>query len=71
MISLIPVACARNARADRVFLIFAWISFASSIFAFSFMIGMWTIAKDRFEKRGFSASYGPLVRSIIDSEISV
>jgi len=60
MISLIPVAYARNARADRVFVVLAWISFASSIFAFSFMIGMWSIAKYRFEKRGFSASYGPL-----------
>ena len=63
MISLIPVAYARNARADRVFLIFAWISFASSVLAFSFMIVMWSIAKYRFEKRGFSASYGPLVRA--------
>jgi len=60
MISLIPVANARSARTDRVFLIFAWISFASSIIAFSFMISMWSIAKYRFEQRGFSASYGPL-----------
>jgi len=60
MISLIPIAYARNARADRVFRILAWISFTSSIFAFSFMIGMWSIAKYRFEKRGFSASYGLL-----------
>lgn len=62
LISLIPVANARSARTDRVFLILAWISFASSIIAFSLMIGIWSVAKDRFQKRGFGASYGPLVR---------
>ena len=62
MISLIPVIYARNARADRIFVIFAWISFVLSTMAFTFMIAMWSIAKFRFEKRGFGASYGPLVR---------
>jgi len=62
MISLIPVAYARNARTDRIFLLFAWISFISSTIAFSLMIGVWVVAKARFEKQGFSASYGPLVR---------
>lgn len=60
MMSLIPITYARSARADRVFVILAWISFTSSTIAFLFMIGMWGIAKYRFEKRGFSASYGPL-----------
>jgi len=60
LISLIPVANARSARTDRVFLVLAWISFASSIIAFSFMIGIWSVAKYRFQKRGFGASYGPL-----------
>ena len=55
----------RTTRADRVFVILAWISFTFSTFAFSFMIGMWGVAKYRFEKRGFSASYGPLVSSSI------
>jgi len=60
MISLIPITYARSARADRVFAILAWICFTSSTIAFSFMIGIWGVAKSRFEKRGFSASYGPL-----------
>ena len=69
LISLIPVANARSARTDRVFLILAWISFASSIIAFSFMFAMWSVAKKRFEKRGFGASYGPLVRFNHKSEL--
>ncbi|KAF8150023.1 hypothetical protein B0H34DRAFT_666564 [Crassisporium funariophilum] len=60
MISLVPVQCARSARSDRIFFVFAWISFASSFLAFCFMIGMWAVAKSRFEKRGFAANYGPL-----------
>ena len=69
LISLIPVANARSAGTDRVFLILAWISFASSIIAFSFMFAMWSVAKKRFEKRGFGASYGPLVRFNHKSEL--
>ena len=61
MITLLPVLFARSARSDKIFAIFAWTSFAVSFLAFLFMIGMWGVAKSRFEKRGFGASYGNLV----------
>jgi hypothetical protein len=64
MITLLPVLCARNTRSDKIFKTSAWISFAFSSLAFLFMIGMWGVAKSRFEKRGFSASYGNLVISL-------
>ena len=61
MITLLPVLYARSARSDKIFAISAWISFALSFLAFLFMIGIWGVAKSRFEKRGFDASYGNLV----------
>ncbi|KIM39896.1 hypothetical protein M413DRAFT_446815 [Hebeloma cylindrosporum] len=60
MITLLPVLYARSARSDKIFAISAWISFAVSFLAFLFMIGMWGVAKSRFEKQGFGASYGNL-----------
>uniref|UniRef100_A0A8H7Y2Q9 Uncharacterized protein n=1 Tax=Psilocybe cubensis TaxID=181762 RepID=A0A8H7Y2Q9_PSICU len=60
MVSMMPVLCVRTERSDKVFRIFAWISFAFSSLAFLFMIGIWGVAKSRFEKRGFSATYGNL-----------
>ncbi|KDR76135.1 hypothetical protein GALMADRAFT_462501 [Galerina marginata CBS 339.88] len=60
MASMVPVVCARTARSDKIFDIFAWISFAFSAFSFLFMIGIWGAAKSKFEKLGFTASYGNL-----------
>lgn len=61
MVSMMPVLCARTERSDKVFQVLAWISFGFSSLAFLFMIGIWGVAKSRFEKRGFSATYGNLV----------
>ncbi|PPQ81016.1 hypothetical protein CVT25_014524 [Psilocybe cyanescens] len=60
MISMLPVLWVRTERSDKVFQVFAWISFAFSSLAFLFTIGMWGVAKSKFEKRGFSATYGNL-----------
>ncbi|CAA7269631.1 unnamed protein product [Cyclocybe aegerita] len=60
MASLMPVLCARNARSDKIFDIFAWLSFGTSALAFFFMIGMFDTARKRFERRGFDASFGNL-----------
>ncbi|KAF8972215.1 hypothetical protein BDZ97DRAFT_1650125, partial [Flammula alnicola] len=60
LIAMIPIMCVRNAQNDKVFDFLAWISFASSALAFLFTIGIFGVAKSRFEKRGFSASYGNL-----------
>ncbi|KAF8910604.1 hypothetical protein CPB84DRAFT_1764109 [Gymnopilus junonius] len=58
--SLIPVLCVRTAQSDKIFVISAWISFAFSVLSFLLMIGIWGVAKSRFEERGFSTSYGNL-----------
>ncbi|KAJ3489194.1 hypothetical protein NLJ89_g11552 [Agrocybe chaxingu] len=65
MASLMPVLCARNARSDKIFDIFAWMSFGTSALAFFFMIGMFDTARKRFERRGFDASFGNLVSFIV------
>lgn len=62
LIATVPTMCARSARTDTVFNICAWSAFAASAMAFLFMIGICGVAKAKFEKRGFGASYGNLVR---------
>lgn len=63
MISLVPVALQRTERTDKVFSLMAILSFLVSLIAFTFMITIWSIAKDRFQKAGFEARFGPLVSS--------
>jgi len=60
LIATVPAMCARSARTDTILNIFAWSAFSASAMAFLFMIGICGVAKARFEKRGFGASYGNL-----------
>lgn len=61
LISLLPmVLTGRTEKTKRVFLIFNLSSFIVSFLAFAFMLGMWNIARLRFHKAGFEATFGPL-----------
>ncbi|KAF8170422.1 hypothetical protein BJ912DRAFT_997279 [Pholiota molesta] len=60
MVSAVPTVCARSVQSDKIFDVFAWVSFGTSAIAFFFMIGICGVAKSRFEQRGFSANYGNL-----------
>ncbi|KAF9473913.1 hypothetical protein BDN70DRAFT_766986, partial [Pholiota conissans] len=60
LVAAAPTVCARSTRSDKIFDAFAWVSFGMSAGAFLFMIGIFGSAKSRFEKHGFSASYGNL-----------
>ncbi|KAF5327305.1 hypothetical protein D9619_004486 [Psilocybe cf. subviscida] len=60
IVAILPVLFSRSAQGDRVFLFLSWMTFALSSIAFFFMIGVYGVAKSRFEKRGFSANYGNL-----------
>ena len=64
LVATVPTMRARSARTDTVFNIFAWSAFAASAMAYLFMIGICGVAKAKFEKRGFGASYGNLVREL-------
>jgi hypothetical protein len=58
--TLVPVLCFQRKFGDTAFLFLAWASMASSTLAFLFMAGIASVAKYRFEKQGFTASYGNL-----------
>jgi bacteriorhodopsin len=68
VVAILPVLFSRSAQGDRVFLFLSWMTFSLSTIAFFFMIGVYGVAKSRFEKRGFSASYGNLVRRVYFAE---
>lgn len=66
----LPLVFARSRRADQVFFALAWAAFGTSALAFLFMIGICGTAKARFERHGFGARYGNLVRSNFVSPLS-
>ncbi|KAF9466629.1 hypothetical protein BDZ94DRAFT_186544 [Collybia nuda] len=61
LISFIPVSYHRSSRNEKVSFLFVLSSLLSSFLAFVFMIGISNVAKKRFKKRGFDASFGPLI----------
>lgn len=59
--SLVPVLCFQRKFGDTAFRLLAWASMATSALAFMFMVGIASVAKQKFEQQGFKASYGNLV----------
>jgi hypothetical protein len=58
--SLLPVLCFQRKFGDTAFRFLAWTSMATSALAFLFMVGIASVAKQKFEQQGFKASYGNL-----------
>ena len=69
MLFMSPELCKRNTSNNKISSLLAWSSVASSALAFMFLIGIYSVAKYRFEKNGFTASIGNMVRNILHKTI--
>ncbi|KAF9036200.1 hypothetical protein BJ165DRAFT_1507134 [Panaeolus papilionaceus] len=58
LVSMLPVLCARSQQSDKIFAALAWSSFASSLLAWLFTIGIFGVFRTRNQKRGFTTTYG-------------
>ena len=62
--ALVPIVCFPDRKfGDTAFRILVWSSMSLSALAFLFMVGIASVAKYRFERNGFTASFGNLVRN--------
>lgn len=62
MIFMSPELCKRHTSNEKISSVLAWSSVVSSALAFLFLIGIYSVAKYRFQKNGFTVSVGNMVR---------
>jgi hypothetical protein len=59
--ALVPIVCFPDRKfGDTAFRILVWSSMSLSALAFLFMVGIASVAKYRFERNGYTASFGNL-----------